>query len=209
MIDGWFMRKRVYQTKAFFYNGHNIRKYCFSHLKSDEKIYRIFYYDTEPLDKKGHNPISKKAVDFKVTKVAEEQDKLLNSIRETPNFALRLGKTVWKNNEWVLNPEKLKELLKKTITVDDLTEKDVTPLIQQKAVDIKIGLDIASIAIKKLADKLILITGDADIVPALKLARQEGMQVGIDPLWNPIKPELREHVDYLRSNLKIPSKCTP
>jgi uncharacterized LabA/DUF88 family protein len=32
---------------------------------------------------------------------------------------------------------------------------------------------------KRLADLLIIITGDADIVPALKLARREGMQVGL------------------------------
>ncbi len=50
----------------------------------------------------------------------------------------------------------------------------------------KIGLDIALIAMKRLADLLIIITGDADIVPALKLARREGMQVGLDPLGRPI-----------------------
>src|SRR3972149_7274579 len=149
MIDGWFMRKRIYNTKAFYYNGYNIRKYCCNHLRSDETIYRIFYYDTEPLDKKGHNLISKKAIDFKTTTVAQEQIKLLNSIRETPNFALRLGKTVWKNNTWILKSEKLKELLEGKINIKDLTENDVTPLIQQKAVDMKIGLDIASIATKK------------------------------------------------------------
>ena len=58
---------------------------------------------------------------------------------------------------------------------------------------------IASIATKRLADTLIIITGDADIVPALKLARQEGMIVGLDPLWNPIQPELSEHVDFIVS----------
>lgn len=211
MIDGWFMRKKIYQTKAFYYDGPGIRKYCCKHLRSDESIYRIFYYDTAPLDKKGHNPVSKKAIDFKTTKVAGEQIKLLDSIRKTPNFALRLGKTVWKNNEWVLKPEKLRDLLAKKINIDQLTENDVTPLIQQKAVDMKIGLDIASIATKRLADKLIIITGDADIVPALKLARQEGMQVGIDPLWNPIKPELREHVDFVNTKLRRPSgpSCSP
>lgn len=201
MIDGWFMRKKVYRTKAFFYNGPNIRKYCCSHLRADEGIYRIFYYDTEPLDKKGHNPVSRRAIDFKRTKVAEEQIKLLGSIRETPNFALRLGKTVWKNNEWVLTPAALDALLSKKISIDELSADCVKPLIEQKAVDMKIGLDIASIATKRLADKLIIITGDADIVPALKLARQEGMQVGLDPLWNPIKPELREHVDYVSTRL--------
>ena len=37
----------------------------------------------------------------------------------------------------------------------------------------KIGLDITMIAIKKLADLLIIITADADIVPALKVARRD------------------------------------
>jgi uncharacterized LabA/DUF88 family protein len=129
--------------------------------------------------------------------VAETQFKLLESIKRTPNFALRLGKTIWKNNGWILNADKLKDLLAKKITVDNLTEDDVLPLIEQKAVDMKMGLDIASIATKRLAEKLIIISGDADIVPALKLARQEGMIVGLDPLRNPIRPELSEHVDFI------------
>ncbi|MDH4029200.1 MAG: NYN domain-containing protein [Nitrospirota bacterium] len=199
MIDGWFMRKRIYNLKSFHYDGPNIRKYCCSHLKKEDQLYRIFYYDTEPLDRKGHNPVSKKFIDFKKTPVAEAQYKLLESIKRTPNFALRLGRTVWKNNSWVLNHEKFNSLISKKITVDDITEKDVRPLIEQKTVDMKIGLDIASIATKRLADTLIIITGDADIVPALKLARQEGMMVGLDPLWNPIQPELSEHVDFVAS----------
>jgi len=199
MIDGWFMRKRIYKLKTFRYDGPNIRKYCGKHLREGDTLYRIFYYDTAPLDKKGHNPISKKAIDFSRTSVAEAQNRLLESIKRTPNFALRLGKTAWKNCGWILNPQKLKDLIDKTIKIDDLTEHDVSPWIEQKAVDMKMGLDIASIATKKLADKLIIISGDADIVPALKLARQEGMIVGIDPLWNPIRPELSEHVDFVSS----------
>jgi uncharacterized LabA/DUF88 family protein len=204
MIDGWFMRKRIYSLKTFHYDGPNIRKYCCSHLRKEDQIYRIFYYDTEPLDKKGHNPITKKPVDFKKTPVAEAQYKLLDSIKRTPNFALRLGKTVWRSNSWVLDPIKFDALLSKKITVDELAERDVRPLIQQKAVDMKMGLDIASIATKRLADTLIVISGDADIVPALKLARQEGMIVGLDPLWNPVQPELSEHVDFIstRANKK-------
>ena len=65
----------------------------------------------------------------------------------------------------------------------------------------KMGLDIASVATKKLADLLILISGDADIVPALKFARREGMQVGLDPLRNPIQRELSEHVDFIDSKV--------
>jgi uncharacterized LabA/DUF88 family protein len=52
---------------------------------------------------------------------------------------------------------------------------------------------------KRLADVLIIITGDSDMVPALKLARQEGMQVGLDPLRHPVDSELSEHVDFISS----------
>jgi uncharacterized LabA/DUF88 family protein len=206
MIDGWFMRKRIYTLKTFYYSGPEIRKYCLKHLRPDDYLYRIFYYDTEPLLKKGHNPISKKAIDFSKTPVAIEQQRLFESIKKTPNFALRLGKTVWKNNEWVLDPEKFKSLVQKEISINDLSENDVRPLIEQKAVDMKIGLDIALIAMKRIADLLVIITGDADIVPALKFARREGMQVCLDPLRNPIQPELSEHVDFVDS--KIPPAST-
>jgi uncharacterized LabA/DUF88 family protein len=197
MIDGWFMRKTIHEVKKFPYTGPEIRKYCIRHLKKDDYLYRIFYYDTEPLDKKGHNPITKKAIDFNRTPVAIAQRNLFNSIKKTPNFALRLGKTVWRNNEWLLKADKMKALLEKKITVDDLTENDFRPLIEQKAVDMKLGLDITYIATKRLSDLLVIITGDADIVPALKFARREGMQVCLDPLWHPIRPELSEHVDFI------------
>jgi uncharacterized LabA/DUF88 family protein len=199
MIDGWFMRKRIYKLKAFNYDGKTIRNYCKKHLLPDDQIYRIFYYDTEPFNKKGHNPISGKSIDFSKTIVAQHQNKLLESIKKTPNFALRLGRTVWRNNQWVLLPEKFKQLIKQKITISDIVPNDVKPRIEQKSVDMKIGIDIALIAIKRLADVLIIITGDSDIVPALKLARQEGMLVGLDPLQHPIDEELSEHVDFIRS----------
>jgi len=201
MIDGWFMRKQVYRYKAFFYSGPEIRKYCLKHLRKDDYLYRIFYYDTEPLDKKGHYPISKKAVDFGTTKVALDQSKLLESIKTTPNFALRLGKTIWRNNEWILKSDRRKALLDRTITVDQLTDQDFKPLIEQKAVDIKLGLDITCIAIERLSDLVVVITGDADIVPVLKFARRNGMQVSLDALRNPVRPELLEHVDFIETHM--------
>ena len=78
MIDGWFMRKTIYSSKAFFYSGPEIRKYCLSHLRRDDYLYRIFYYDTEPLNKKGHHPVTKESIDFGKTRVAQTQMKLLN-----------------------------------------------------------------------------------------------------------------------------------
>ncbi len=90
--------------------------------------------------------------------------------------------------------------------MQDFEEHDVKPSITQKGVDMKIGLDIASIAYKKLADVILLISGDSDLVPALKLARIEGLQVGVDPLYGNITKELREHVDFLTSHLNLPAE---
>lgn len=130
VIDGWFMRKRVFALKAFYYDGQSIRDYCRGHLRDNDYLYRIFYYDTEPLDLKGHNPITKEMIDFGKTPVALAQKKLLESIKHTPNFALRLGSTVWRNKAWIIDPDKVKLLLKKEITIDDITDNDVSPYIE-------------------------------------------------------------------------------
>ena len=63
----------------------------------------------------------------------------------------------------------------------------------------KIGIDIASMAYKRQVEKIVLIAGDSDFVPAAKLARREGIDFVLDPMGAPIKPDLFEHIDGLRS----------
>ena len=65
----------------------------------------------------------------------------------------------------------------------------------------RLGMDIASIVLKKQADTLVLVTGDSDFVPAAKLARREGAEVILDPMWQNIQPALQEHIDGLYSVL--------
>jgi uncharacterized LabA/DUF88 family protein len=76
--------------------------------------------------------------------------------------------------------------------------------IKQKGVDMKIGVDIASLAYKKQVDRIILIAGDSDFVPASKLARREGIDFILDPMWNHINPDLFEHIDGLTTKCKRP-----
>lgn len=52
-----------------------------------------------------------------------------------------------------LKPDKLKALCARKITVDDLTENDFTFKVEQKGVDMRIGIDIASVTFKKQVDK--------------------------------------------------------
>ena len=79
--------------------------------------------------------------------------------------------------------------------------------VKQKGVDMKIGIDIASLAYKKQVDKIVLISGDSDFVPAAKLARREGVDFVLDPMWVDIKPELYEHIDGLRTFAPNPNKA--
>lgn len=68
----------------------------------------------------------------------------------------------------------------------------------------RIGLDIASITLKRQADVIVLVSGDADFVPAAKLARREGVRFTLDPLWQDIPADLFEHIDGLRSGFYRP-----
>lgn len=63
----------------------------------------------------------------------------------------------------------------------------------------RIGLDIASMAFKRQVAQIILVAGDSDFVPAAKLARREGFDFVLDPMWAQIRPDLHEHIDGLRS----------
>lgn len=65
----------------------------------------------------------------------------------------------------------------------------------------RIGLDIAALAYKRLVDKIVLISGDSDFVPAAKLARKEGIHFVLDPMGNAIREDLQEHIDWLKTTL--------
>lgn len=93
----------------------------------------------------------------------------------------------------------LNKLLRKEISVDSLTEHDFLFKVDQKGVDMRIGLDIASLSYKKQVDQIILISGDSDFVSAAKLARREGIDFILDALHTNIKPNLFEHIDGLRT----------
>lgn len=116
---------------------------------------------------------------------------------------MRLG-NIKESNEWVINPRKTKDLLSGKINITDLDENDVKLTMRQKGVDIKIGIDIASIAFKGFVHKIILVSGDSDFVPAAKLARRQGIDFILDPMWNHIDPDLFEHIDGLKSTCPKP-----
>jgi uncharacterized LabA/DUF88 family protein len=171
------------------------------------ELYRIFFYDCPPLDKKMHNPVSKKAVDFGKSAEAKFRLALHEELRKKRKVALRLGH-LSAHAQWTIKPHKVSELLAGKIQMSDLDENDVTIDIRQKGVDMRIGVDVSSLAFKKQVDQIILIAGDADLVPAAKQARREGIDFVLDPMWQNISPNLNEHIDGLRSTCPQPARSS-
>lgn len=183
-------------------------RWAVAHLKEGSRkhdLYRIFFYDCPPLDKKLHNPISNKAVDFMQSQEALFRRELHSELKQRRKVALRLGHLAG-DSPWTIKPEKIQELLKGKIDRKDLTENDVVPNVRQKGVDMRIGLDISSLAFKKQVQQIVLIAGDADFVPAAKLARREGIDFVLDPMWRQVPEGLIEHIDGLRSTCPKPKQ---
>jgi len=120
-------------------------------------------------------------------------------LKHQRKFALRLGRLAEEQAYFNIKPEIMRKLITGTLTVDALTEKDFSLSISQKGVDMRIGVDISSLAFKKLVDRIILISGDSDFVPAAKQARREGIDFILDPMRSPIKDDLYEHIDGIRT----------
>ena len=180
---------------------------CVKHLSQSnlEKfdLFRILYYDCFPYDQKIHNPLKGSLIDFSKTAQYKFRLAFFNALKQKRKVALRLG-SLTSNKGWIIPPIKTKEILSKKTTIDDLTEKDILFDLRQKGTDIKIGLDIAAISLKKLVNQIILVSADSDFVPAAKFARREGIDFILDPMWGAIKPYLREHIDGLQSTIERP-----
>ena len=82
------------------------------HVGERNTLYRIFYYDCYPLDKKYHNPISKRSVDFRHTEEYDFKMKMINALKRKRKVALRMG-TLKDNGKW--------------LTVEDIFKSDRKP----------------------------------------------------------------------------------
>lgn len=211
LIDGGFFLKRYFKlyknpkTHTPAEVAKNLYTLAHRHVGDDNYLYRIFYYDSVPFDKRLHNPISGKVIDFAKSDQAKFRNEFFEELKKKRKVALRLG-YLRESKNWLIRPRLTKELFKKNIAVDDLKEDDVFYELRQKGIDIKIGIDIASMAIKRLVDRIVLFSGDSDFVPAAKLARREGIDFILDPMWNPIDANLFEHIDGLKSTCPKPVK---
>jgi uncharacterized LabA/DUF88 family protein len=181
-----------------------LHQFALDHLNDDKRrrvarLYRIFVYDAPPAAWKGHTPIGKKAIDLGETATAKWRNTFHETLRGLRKVALRMGEIPTSQVHWQLKPGALKDLTNGRKRWEQLTDDDFRLDLRQKGVDMRLGLDIASLAYQRNVNQIVLISGDADFVPAAKLARRSGIDFILDPMWATIRPALFEHIDGLRS----------
>jgi uncharacterized LabA/DUF88 family protein len=218
-VDAGFFLKRfpkVYPLKDAgdpALAARTLHEMALSHLSQRDGVeqrdlYRIFVYDCPPLMKKAEYPISGKTVDFSKTEIATFRLQFHHALKSLRKVALRLGR-LQDLKGWRIKPKTMQALLRKERDFSSLTDYDFVYDMRQKGTDMRIGVDIASVSYKKQVDQIVLIAGDADFVPAAKLARREGIDFILDPMWNPLADDLHEHIDGLKSMCPRPTNMRP
>lgn len=214
LVDGGFYKKRaaaIYGHLSPKEMAEKMVEQCYAHVthngkdESKRELYRIFYYDCPPLDNKFLHPLTGNVVDYSKKTSTIEGKEFLNILRRTRKVALRLGKLSGNGSDYILPAYNVKKMCEGKLDASSLKPRHLQLNVKQKGVDMRIGLDIASLAYKHQVDEIVLIAGDSDFVPAAKLARREGLEFILDPMWNQVSQDLLEHVDGVYSNCDKPT----
>lgn len=185
LIDGGHLRAEA-QNANKVYDCGCVTAFARSCAAPDEYLFRIFYYDAPPYSGSLQLPVSGNYKKYNPT------NQLLEELEREERFAVRrgsLGFRGWKPRNIPLpggNP---------------LTDDDFKPIFEQKGVDMRVGLDIATFAENRSVDRIVLVSGDQDMIPAMKRARIAGLEMVLVQLPHPAKPlhkGLLAHTDLIR-----------
>lgn len=195
MLDLGFVLHALYKPlgkrTATATEVHEFAKKC---VAADEELFRIYCYHCPPFEETERHPMTRAPVHFKQTPTYTTMSALQRDLAIKDNVAFRSGEISF--NGWVIKKYAAQEIAKsgRAIAADDFQ-----PDLKQKRVDIKIGLDVAWLSSKAIVERIILVTGDSDFVPAMKFARREGVQIVIVTLGQNVKADMRIHADEVRS----------
>lgn len=156
-------------------------------------LHRIYFYDSKPLETTVENPFDGSTIDFGATAAASRNKSMHSALSKAPFFSMRYGEL--NHSGWELKKRAVQKAVaakKKTFDASDLQ-----PGIRQKGVDMRIGLDIAHLTLKKHVDVIVLVTADSDFIPAMKFARREGAQLFLLTLGAGVREGMREHADLV------------
>jgi uncharacterized LabA/DUF88 family protein len=196
LIDGGFLRRKLPQNVTYQDQAKRIISFARNCIMpAEEEIYRIFYYDCPPYEggrREHKHPFGVAARPMSQLKV-QYMKKLLEKLRDEEQCSVRCGEMSF--NGWIASDQAVSDILKSGRA---FLPSDFRPNLQQKGVDLRIGVDITLMSKEHLVDRIILVAADSDFVPAMKLARREGVQIVLVSLGHGVKPLLREHADFHR-----------
>ncbi len=159
---------------------------------SNYDLLRIYFYDAPPATGKLTNPIDGSSLDLSQTDQYSHGESLLDKLEMKPHFAVRRGEAI--AHGWKLGNMAVRSLKNRQ---RELQAKDIVPDIDQKGVDLRIGLDIARLALRGMVRAIIIVTGDSDLVPAFKFARREGVRIYLNYLGHSVRRDLKAHADVI------------
>ncbi len=177
-VDWDNIRKGVFEYASRFldlfvdYNKpENFLQFLNAFVESDEEIYRIFVYLSKPVQRLHFGN------NIVENRAYERTKQFIETIASQPHIAVRKGKIKFRGYN-----------------------KDGEPILIQKQVDMLIGLDIAHVSYTRLVDRVLIFSFDTDMIPAMKVARINGLQVVLPSLpdINRIPKDMVYHADLIR-----------
>jgi uncharacterized LabA/DUF88 family protein len=184
LVDGGHLRIQA-RKAGLGYNPDFIEAFSRRTVEEGEELVRILYYDCMPYEGTHSLPISNEPKRF------NQSGKWLEDLAARELLAVRYGVLKWRG--WRFRKDR-------GIPRDrPLVDSDFEPDIEQKGVDLRIGLDMAEIAAGRIYDRVMLVSADTDLIPAMKIVRRAGIQMVIAelPNWS-LHRELAAHVDLRR-----------
>lgn len=181
LIDGGHLRAQA-RREGLDYHVDLIEDVAHALLKPQEQLVRVLYYDCRPFSGDVQLPVSGEPWSFKAG------GGWLDELARRNYFSVRLGHLRFRGWKPVRLP-----------LGQQVTDQDFRPDFEQKGDGILLALDLAGLVQSRAADKLILVSSDGELAPALALARQSGVQtIGVDFPNGPVHGELETAFDLIR-----------
>jgi uncharacterized LabA/DUF88 family protein len=194
LIDGGFFHYQAKRMLGSLPENNHIVQFARACARANEHIFRIFYYNAYPYGQKLKNPLS--GAVYPDSGFVGKRNKQFDDLAEENLLAFRKGNIRF--GGWKIKDRAAEEMISGK-RAGPLMADDLRPDFKQKSVDIKIGLDVAWLSSRRIVDRMVLVTGDTDFVPAMKHARREGVQVVIMEFpGHHLSRVLREHSDEHR-----------
>jgi uncharacterized LabA/DUF88 family protein len=198
LIDGGYITKALKDRNAVAATADQVEAECQRIMAlpivADYELLRIYYYDAYPSTETVNYPVSGAPYPLGATTRFSEAQALHDRLILKPHFALRMGSVTLSPHTWKMKSRVARSLI---ATPRALQDSDFVLDMSQKGVDIRIGMDMARLALREMVRAIVVITGDTDFVPAFKYVRREGVKVILETMGGGGRVELRQHADIV------------